>query len=84
MRKLAAGGAQPNLNCKKVKDLRVPLPPLAEQMRIVSKVADLMAICDKLEEALKVKNERAVAFAQSVIAHELAADPAKVRELAGV
>ena len=49
IRSLAAGGAQPNLNVQKIKNTLIPLPPLAEQQRIVAKVEELMQIVDKLE-----------------------------------
>ncbi len=32
-----------------LKTLRIPMPPLAEQHRIVAKVDELMALCDRLE-----------------------------------
>lgn len=45
----AAGAVVLNLNADKVRELPIPLPPLAEQHRIVAKVDELMALCDRLE-----------------------------------
>lgn len=45
----AAGAVVMNLNADKVRELPVPVPPLAEQLRIVAKVDALMALCDRLE-----------------------------------
>ncbi|MFM2006821.1 MAG: hypothetical protein RLZZ09_2476 [Pseudomonadota bacterium] len=45
----AAGAVVMNLNADKVRVLPIPLPPLAEQHRIVAKVDELMALCDQLE-----------------------------------
>jgi type I restriction enzyme S subunit len=45
--------AQPKLALKRVADALLPLPPLAEQKRIVAKVNQLMALCDELETKLR-------------------------------
>jgi type I restriction enzyme S subunit len=37
------------LNLGSLRQFLVPLPPLAEQRRIVAKVEQLMALCDRLE-----------------------------------
>ena len=39
------------LNRKSISNILIPLPPLAEQHRIVAKVDELMALCDRLEVA---------------------------------
>jgi len=44
-----AGGAQPNISKEKIVATVIGLPPLAEQHRIVAKVDELMALCDRLE-----------------------------------
>ena len=44
------GTAQPKMNQAKMNSIVLALPPLAEQKRIVAKVDELMALCDKLEE----------------------------------
>ena len=45
------GGAQPNISKVKIVWTPFPLPPLAEQQRIVAKLDELMALCDRLEAA---------------------------------
>ncbi len=47
------GSAQPNLSANNVKKYLVPVPPLAEQRRIVARVDQLMALVDKLEAQLE-------------------------------
>ena len=40
---------QPNVGLKSIQEFLVPLPPLAEQSRIVTRVEELMRLCDALE-----------------------------------
>jgi type I restriction enzyme, S subunit len=50
-----ASGASPsmkNVSREVIYSLPIPLPPIAEQHRIVAKVDQLMAVCDELEAAL--------------------------------
>ena len=41
-----------NVNATELSELTLPLPPLAEQHRIITKVDELMALCDQLERRL--------------------------------
>jgi type I restriction enzyme S subunit len=43
----------PHISSKEVEAATIPLPPLAEQKRIVAKVDELMLICDQLETHLE-------------------------------
>lgn len=51
------GMAYPAINDTKLHKGLIPLPPLTEQKRIVSKVDELMALCDKLEARRQIKQE---------------------------
>jgi type I restriction enzyme S subunit len=49
----------------------VPLPPLAEQLRIVAKVDELMALCDRLEAQLTAAQSETSLLLESVLHHAL-------------
>jgi len=50
------------LYLKDIKNCPIPLPPLAEQKRIVAKVDSLMALCDDLEKQQQEKAKKKLAF----------------------
>jgi type I restriction enzyme, S subunit len=48
----AAGGAQPFVSLGFLRNLVIALPPHREQNRIVAKIDQLMALCDRLEQQI--------------------------------
>jgi type I restriction enzyme, S subunit len=42
-----------NINSIEIANISIPLPPLAEQVRIVAKIDRLMGMCDRLEESIE-------------------------------
>ena len=52
LQEFAPSTAQKNINLGILVELLIPLPPFAEQHRIVAKVDELMALCDQLEASL--------------------------------
>ncbi|MFC4995660.1 restriction endonuclease subunit S [Rubritalea tangerina] len=63
----ALGAAQPNLSTKQIKELQIPLPPLAEQQKIVAKLDALSAKCRALETATSQQLERLESLKASLL-----------------
>lgn len=58
---------------KKVLELfEIPIPPLAEQKRIVAKVEELMDICDQLKEQLQQSQQTQVKLTDALVNQTLA------------
>jgi type I restriction enzyme S subunit len=70
---LAYNDGQKQTNLKKVQIMSapVPLPPLAEQHRIVKKVDELMALCDQLKDRLNQAQTLQQQLADAVVAQSV-------------
>lgn len=67
IRELSAGGAQPNLNVGKVKTSLIPLPPLKEQARIVTRVSELRRLCADLRQRLAASQATQSRLAEALV-----------------
>ena len=69
------GATRAKLNQAQAVDIPVPLPPLTEQHRIVAKVDELMALCDRLEAARAEREATRDRLAAASLARLNAPDP---------
>lgn len=67
LREYITGTAQPKMNQAKMNSIKVAVPPLAEQRRIVAKVDELMALCDDLESKLSRSEEVGTQLLDAVV-----------------
>ncbi|MDO7411355.1 restriction endonuclease subunit S [Acinetobacter baumannii] len=66
-RKAAAGGAQPNLNLNKVREIHIELPSKSEQYAIVRCVEELLIFADSIERMTNAALERVNNLTQSIL-----------------
>ena len=72
----STGTAVKGIKAAKLKRIRVPVPPLAEQYRIVARVNELMRLCDQLETQLSTAQNESHRLLEAVLHEVLApADP---------
>ncbi|MCQ8872742.1 restriction endonuclease subunit S [Mesorhizobium sp. LMG17149] len=62
------GGAAPRVNMAIVRAFPIPVPPMSEQVRIISKVFELTALCDAYKEAVKEADSQKLRLADSIVA----------------
>jgi type I restriction enzyme S subunit len=67
------GTGQPNVNATSLKSLVVPIPPLAEQKRIVAKVDTLLALCDAIGKQQQQRQQNLLSMNDTALAQLLTA-----------
>jgi type I restriction enzyme S subunit len=77
--KHATGMTAKGIKAANLKPRSIPIPPLAEQHRIVAKVNELMALCDRLEASLTTSNQTRTRLLEATLAEALA--PASITEM---
>ncbi len=65
--------ARANLSMGNISKFPIPLPPLAEQHRIVAKVDELMALCDRISERQQKRRETRIKINNAAIGQLLTA-----------
>ncbi len=60
-------GIKPGLNRKEVYDLIISIPPLKEQQRIVTKVDQIMKVCEQLKKSIISAETKKINFVDSVM-----------------
>ncbi len=66
MKEKAAGGVQAFVSLGKLRSYIMPIPPLNEQKRIVTKVDELMVLCDRLRSVLRELQSTQINLADTV------------------
>jgi type I restriction enzyme S subunit len=66
---LIGTAGQDNISVTKCKNIVIPLPPLSEQKRIVSKVTELMSLCDALEAKLTQAESASTQLLSAAVHH---------------
>ena len=64
---LGKGTSQGNLNLALIRNFCIPLPPLAEQQRIIEKVDNFMVLCDELEKEVQFAKKYASQLMETVL-----------------
>mgnify|MGYP002010810930 FL=1 len=64
---LIGTAGQDNISVTKSRSILLPTPPLAEQLRIVAKIDELMAICDQLKAKLKQSQETQIQLTDALV-----------------
>ncbi len=78
----ATRSAQAGFNKGDLAAINFPLPPLAEQHRIVARVDELMALCDRLEASLTTTDDTRRRLLEALLAEALAPDEERELEAA--
>ena len=76
----AVGATMQNLNQSILQKMSIGLPPLAEQHRIVAKVDELMALCDRLKASLVAGDDACHRLLEALLHEALTPSAEKIRQ----
>lgn len=66
-RKRVSGSGVPDLHLIEIRDFKIPLPSLEEQLQIVEELESKLTVCDKIEETIKEALQKSETLRQSIL-----------------
>ena len=66
-RKRVSGSGVPDLHLIEIRDFKIPLPPIEEQLKIVEELESKLTVCDKIEETIAQSLQQAETLRQSIL-----------------
>lgn len=78
---ISAGAAQPNLSSEQIKEMLLPLPPLATQQKIVDKLDAIFAEIERATQATLANVKNAEALFQSYLTEVFEKDATNLKKL---
>ena len=67
LEQLAPATAKKNINVNILERVKIPLPPIQEQNRIIQEIEIRLSIADKIEESITQSMQHAEALRQSIL-----------------
>lgn len=71
---------QDNISVTQSNSIKIPIPPLSEQKRIVSQIEELMTLCDELEASVKANQEYTTLLYQTALKEALQPKAIEVKQ----
>lgn len=86
LERFAPSTAQKNINLEIINELTFPLPPLLEQRRIVTKIDELIALCDTLDQYINSVSSKQTELLNALVhaQSQAKAEPPVVRSSATI
>lgn len=64
---ITGGSASPHVNVGDIKNFKLPVPPISEQIKLIEKLESRLSVCDSVEKTIDTALQEAEAMRQSIL-----------------
>lgn len=64
---ITGGSASPHVNVGDIKNFKLPVPPISEQIKLIEKLESRLSVCDSIEKTIDTALQESEAMRQSIL-----------------
>lgn len=64
---ITGGSASPHVNVGDIKNFKLPVPPISEQIKLIEKLESRLSVCDSVEKTIDTALQESEAMRQSIL-----------------